>query len=755
MAEKLYVSVLQNHDNAGTDNLFIFGEVGETVSITARSGFSTTATISADGSVAVLLPKSLAMFGTGTNDLGLTIESEGSISAFLSQREYATSDLTVIFGESSLGKDYIIASQSSNILDGGQFSVQAISDGTTITFKLPNGQQASVELDAGETFKFSTMDFANNAALGIQIPGDYNLTGTLISSSENVAVFSGAGCANVGNGACDHLVEQMPPISALSQSYVLGEAFDVGTGNNLVRVIAAYDSTEVVVNGSVVATLAKGSYHEFTLSDSAAVVTTSRPALVAQYLQGATTAGGEGDPALSFVPGTDTWLDSYVVATPSGADALERNLLNLIVPTDALGSLAINGVHVDSSEFSGIPGTDLSVANVNIEPGVIRVEAAQEFQLSIFGYDYYESYLTFGGASFASGLSNAPPVGNDDSYLVAVDDVLMVAAPEGVLANDTDAEGDPLSVSLLTGPSHGVLSLNADGSFTYTPEAGFEGPDSFAYTVSDGEDQSGQTLVEIVVQGDDPPPSGCPTVDRDGTVDGSSPANEVLAGVDYHNTFFFGTAAPTGDDRITNFDATDVLVTDMMLRDANGDGFIGLGSNGKLDLSGSGGTIAIDGVTALRVLGDACEDNWVYGAAHVRPEDAKEGYVLSDDTLSGDVGDLTSDLFFFDTALDLDLGADEIKAFGSNDLLVTTTRLNDRDGDGVIALGSNQVLDLSGGTGGPGDPGDPGEAGSVSMTNGVGAAITAIEYDGSVTQNGVTYYVYSSVGSAAGLETFG
>ncbi|MGO4863304.1 hypothetical protein ACTP2L_06955, partial [Campylobacter jejuni] len=78
-----------------------------------------------------------------------------------------------------------------------------------------------------------------NAALGINISGGLNLTGTLISSTENVAVFSGAGCANIGDGACDHLIEQMPPISALSQSYVLGEAFDVGTGNNLVRVVAA------------------------------------------------------------------------------------------------------------------------------------------------------------------------------------------------------------------------------------------------------------------------------------------------------------------------------------------------------------------------------------------------------------------------------------------------------------------------------------------------------------------------------------
>jgi len=66
----------------------------------------------------------------------------------------------------------------------------------------------------------------------------------------------------------------------------------------------------------------------------------------------------------------------------------------------------------------------------------------------------------------------------------------VIAAP-GVLVNDVDVDGDPLTASKLTDPTHGSLTVSANGSFTYTPDTGFLGEDSFTYTVSDG------TLVDI------------------------------------------------------------------------------------------------------------------------------------------------------------------------------------------------------------------------------------------------------------------
>jgi len=93
---------------------------------------------------------------------------------------------------------------------------------------------------------------------------------------------------------------------------------------------------------------------------------------------------------------------------------------------------------------------------------------------------------------------NDPPVALIDGYSMDQGGTLAVAAP-GVLANDSDVEGSALTAVLVTGPSHGTLTLNADGSFTYTPAATFSGTDTFAYKAFDGELYSNPTTVTIVV----------------------------------------------------------------------------------------------------------------------------------------------------------------------------------------------------------------------------------------------------------------
>ena len=98
------------------------------------------------------------------------------------------------------------------------------------------------------------------------------------------------------------------------------------------------------------------------------------------------------------------------------------------------------------------------------------------------------------------------PVAADDSF--EVDGTLTVAAP-GVLGNDADVDSAALTAALVTSTANGVLTLNADGSFTYTPNAGFSGADSFTYRTSDGELDSNLATVFLAVAGDD---DGAPPV---------------------------------------------------------------------------------------------------------------------------------------------------------------------------------------------------------------------------------------------------
>jgi hypothetical protein len=94
--------------------------------------------------------------------------------------------------------------------------------------------------------------------------------------------------------------------------------------------------------------------------------------------------------------------------------------------------------------------------------------------------------------------SNQVPVAGDDVYTTTQKMALSVAAP-GVLSNDTDGDGQPLTAVLATGPSNDILSLNADGSFIYTPTVGFNGSDSFTYRATDGINSSNVATVIINV----------------------------------------------------------------------------------------------------------------------------------------------------------------------------------------------------------------------------------------------------------------
>ena len=94
--------------------------------------------------------------------------------------------------------------------------------------------------------------------------------------------------------------------------------------------------------------------------------------------------------------------------------------------------------------------------------------------------------------------ANTSPTAAADSYSVKKDQTLTVAA-SGVLANDTDANGDPLTAVLTGGPANGTLTLNPDGTFTYTPNPGFTGKDSFTYTAFDGTAYSAPAKVTINV----------------------------------------------------------------------------------------------------------------------------------------------------------------------------------------------------------------------------------------------------------------
>jgi len=109
------------------------------------------------------------------------------------------------------------------------------------------------------------------------------------------------------------------------------------------------------------------------------------------------------------------------------------------------------------------------------------------------GSDFLAWQRNFG----ATTTPNPSPTAADDSYSTALNTLLSVSVASGVLENDVDA--DPLTAVLVSGPTEGVLNLQPDGSFTYTPDTGFSGTDSFTYVANDGTSSSDIATVTLGV----------------------------------------------------------------------------------------------------------------------------------------------------------------------------------------------------------------------------------------------------------------
>jgi uncharacterized repeat protein (TIGR01451 family) len=104
-------------------------------------------------------------------------------------------------------------------------------------------------------------------------------------------------------------------------------------------------------------------------------------------------------------------------------------------------------------------------------------------------------------------VANAAPVANADTQSVQIDHARTI----GVLANDSDPNNDALTVTILAPPAHGTAAVNPDNTITYTPDAGYAGPDSFTYEITDPDGASDTATVGLTVSNS--PPTANPDAD--------------------------------------------------------------------------------------------------------------------------------------------------------------------------------------------------------------------------------------------------
>ncbi len=154
-----------------------------------------------------------------------------------------------------------------------------------------------------------------------------------------------------------------------------------------------------------------------------------------------------------------------------------------ITTLPATATLTLSGEPVTEGQFISVD--DIAAGNLVLSPATGTPHINFTFQVEDSGstenggkiLDLAPKTLTF----------DVPPVAVDDAYSVLEGQVLNLSLTgASILHNDTDPDGDALSVSFVSGPKHGTLSLIVNGSFTYTPDRYFYGTDSFQYKANDG-----------------------------------------------------------------------------------------------------------------------------------------------------------------------------------------------------------------------------------------------------------------------------
>ena len=170
-----------------------------------------------------------------------------------------------------------------------------------------------------------------------------------------------------------------------------------------------------------------------------------------------------------------------------------------------LGGDPFNGFKIDETE-------DIGDGNAGVFTITYTIDYLQDQQTSAKAGNNSQ-IASFTIAEFQqvyNCTSNNPPVAVDDSYTTPIN----TEVSGNVIANDNDPDGDDITVNtpLITDPSHGSVVQNTDGTFTYTPNTGYTGTDSYVYKICDDGTPSkcDQATVTInITTGNDSDGDGC------------------------------------------------------------------------------------------------------------------------------------------------------------------------------------------------------------------------------------------------------
>ena len=344
-----------------------------------------------------------------------------------------TNDASLLLPEHALATEYMVIARptmgfykgTASLTSPGFFAVTAPKAGktkVTVTFTANTqaGTGGVTAYSKGQTVSFNLSKYSVLQVLS-QIPkscakvksdkngfdycdlsGNTDLTGTIIKSDKEVAVFSGHNCIFVpfDKWACDHLEEQIFPTKSWGKKYAAAHTISSGKDPNIYRVVAADDNTKIqfkpAVRGAV--QLNKGKWVEFTTTQDFVAEGTGRFALV-QYMVGQNYSnltpglGAPGDPAMALAVPVEQYRTSYRFLAPAN---YQQNYINVLTQSSS-PNITLDGKAIAASNFKAIGSSGYRAAKIKITGGSHYMQSPTKFGLAVYGVGSYTSYMYPGG----------------------------------------------------------------------------------------------------------------------------------------------------------------------------------------------------------------------------------------------------------------------------------------------------------------------------------------------------------------------
>lgn len=402
-------------DSKGTSFWLMFNENlaggGEVVNLFITGDTVTTGTVSGPG-LGAPIPFSVTPGTVTTVNLPLTVRAAGvdsvenkgllvtagaEITVYGLNRRTATTDAFLGLPVDILGTEYInLGYQNVNIVNATQFGIVATQNGTTVTITptvnagvgRTAGVPYNINLNQGQTYQLRSTGSA---------PAD--LSGTIITSNQPIAVFGGHQCSNIpaGQVACDHLVEQLTPPTTWGQSFVT-MPLATRLNGDIFRILAGTNNTTVTINGVASPVLNRGQFLEQLIAGPA-TITANNPVMVAQYSRSSSADGVTSDPFMMLIPPFEQFLAGYTVTTP--ASGFATNFINVVAPNAAVGSILLDGVAIPPAAYTPIGASGFSGAQRPVALGTHNLSGPLPFGAFMYGFDSFDSYGYPGGMSLA------------------------------------------------------------------------------------------------------------------------------------------------------------------------------------------------------------------------------------------------------------------------------------------------------------------------------------------------------------------